>query len=237
MVSDTVLAGDNALCGSFPARRPLISRAITGDVREASCINLRGPMASTPNFTAEARIIVRTAQRADIDELAQVDVRAWRAAYADIFPPHTLDGLSVRRALIKWSWVVARRRARDLVLVAEVDGRIAGFCQAGPARDDSATVAEIYTIYVDPHAWRRGVGSALMEVALSWLAPRYERAVLWVVRENAPARRFYEAHGFEWVQDSFRVFPFVDYFAQCVRYETGLNAHLSFDWQTAFGAD
>jgi hypothetical protein len=74
-------------------------------------------------------------------------------------------------------------------------------------------------------------------MALTWLGPRYQRAVLWVVRENLQARRFYEARGFGWDEDSFRVLPFFDYFAQCVRYSTSLDGYPSYDWQEMFPPD
>lgn len=191
-------------------------------------------MAEPSSAPSRARVIVRTAQHHDIPELAHIDVRAWRAAYSSIFPEGAVTGLSAPRRMFKWARVLSRRRDSELVLVAEIDGRIVGFCQAGADRDDPEAAGEIYTLYVDPDAWGRGVGSALIEIALTWLAPRYERAILWVVRENEPARRFYEACGFEWDEDSFRIFPFFDFFAQCVRYSTNLNAHLSYDWQRMY---
>ncbi len=41
------------------------------------------------------------------------------------------------------------------------------------------------------------VGSALLNAGLSDLAGRAERVSLWVLRDNLPARGFYERHGFE----------------------------------------
>jgi ribosomal protein S18 acetylase RimI-like enzyme len=61
----------------------------------------------------------------------------------------------------------------------------------------AGVVGELYAIYVTPAWWSAGAGRALMESALSALeADGYRRAVLWVLADNARARRFYERAGF-----------------------------------------
>jgi ribosomal protein S18 acetylase RimI-like enzyme len=53
---------------------------------------------------------------------------------------------------------------------------------------------------VDPDAQGRGIGRALMADALETLAARgWRHAVLWVLADNAHARRFYERGG--WVDE------------------------------------
>jgi GNAT superfamily N-acetyltransferase len=56
---------------------------------------------------------------------------------------------------------------------------------------------ELYALYVTPAWWSAGAGRALMGSVLTALRDaRYSRAVLWVLAENARARRFYERSGF-----------------------------------------
>lgn len=56
---------------------------------------------------------------------------------------------------------------------------------------------ELYALYVTPAWWSAGAGRALMGSVLTALRDaRYSRAVLWVLAENARARRFYERAGF-----------------------------------------
>lgn len=55
----------------------------------------------------------------------------------------------------------------------------------------------MYALYVAPAWWSTGAGRALMGSALSALATNgYRRAVLWVLADNARARRFYDRAGF-----------------------------------------
>jgi GNAT superfamily N-acetyltransferase len=56
---------------------------------------------------------------------------------------------------------------------------------------------ELYAIYLLPDAWRRGGGTALCMGALEALRHRGLNTVtLWVLRQNGPARAFYERMGF-----------------------------------------
>ncbi len=58
-------------------------------------------------------------------------------------------------------------------------------------------VGELYALYVTPAWWSAGVGRALMGSVLSALEDGgYRRVALWVLADNARARRFYERAGF-----------------------------------------
>ena len=80
-----------------------------------------------------------------------------------------------------------------------IDGELAGFASAGPTRDDDDPhdVGELYTIYLLPVAWGRGLGAALLDTAQADLARRRHRTMtIWVLEGNTRARRFYEKYGF-----------------------------------------
>ena len=56
---------------------------------------------------------------------------------------------------------------------------------------------ELYALYVTPDWWSAGVGRALMDSVLASLRDAgYTSAVLWVLADNARARRFYDRAGF-----------------------------------------
>lgn len=70
--------------------------------------------------------------------------------------PSTLD---VRRA-----WLSERRAAGLPVLVAEVEGDVAGFGSFGPFRAFEGYLHTVeHSLYVDPAWQRRGLGAALLE--------------------------------------------------------------------------
>jgi GNAT superfamily N-acetyltransferase len=60
----------------------------------------------------------------------------------------------------------------------------------------------VFSMWVAPEVRRTGVGRALIEAVERWAAGwGARRSVLWVVVDNAGARRFYERLGFEVVRD------------------------------------
>jgi ribosomal protein S18 acetylase RimI-like enzyme len=181
--------------------------------------------------------VIRTAKSGDVFELADVEVRAWRAVYQSIFPVSELRKLSVERRAISWARQIEYPGYQSVSLVAEsVDG-VVGFLQCGPARGSrGARNGEIYAIYVDPDHWGRGIGTALMDVALDFLAPRFNQAVLWVVRENESARRFYTARGFHEDQGSLKTYTFFNFAVLCARYSRALTARRPLDWSMYFNA-
>lgn len=143
-------------------------------------------------------LLVRPVTDADIDAVAIVHVRTWRAAYAGIMPDEVLAALDP-------AVNAARRRERKMpvgarTVVAEQDGEIVGFASFGPSlvqgtRDEFDTrFGEVYAIYVSPDHWGTGAGRALMDAAREALAG-YPEFRLWVLEDNHRARRFYERAG------------------------------------------
>jgi len=142
---------------------------------------------------------VRRAGPADSAGIARVHVRSWQAGYRGLLTGDELAGDSEAERDATWSGLMTDGGG-PVVLVAENDAKIVGFCAvATPSRDPDAAhdVAEVAALYVDPSAWGTGVGRALMEVALEplragpWLA-----VTLWVMSGNERAHGFYGRLGF-----------------------------------------
>jgi len=56
--------------------------------------------------------------------------------------------------------------------------------------------AEIYALYVLPGCQSKGIGRSLVQTAADWLRQQgYQRMIIYVLRDNHPARGFYEAIG------------------------------------------
>ncbi|WP_328666962.1 GNAT family N-acetyltransferase [Streptomyces sp. NBC_00322] len=134
----------------------------------------------------------------DVEAVATIRVRGWQFAYDGLMPASYLDAMSVeedaarRREFLKDGSVVTN-------LVAERDGEVVGWGCFGPSRDEGrpAGLCELYAIYVLPDRVSTGVGRALMdELTGRAEADGFERMLLWVLKENDRARRFYGKAGF-----------------------------------------
>ncbi|SEC01274.1 L-amino acid N-acyltransferase YncA [Streptomyces sp. 2131.1] len=136
---------------------------------------------------------------ADCEAVATVRVRGWQSAYAGLMPQAHLDAMDIAEDA-----AVRRRRltSRNGVVnvVAERPGAgVVGWAALGPYREEGRRLArgELYAIYVLPEQTGTGVGRALMTEALARAtAAGHPDLALWVLKENAPARRFYERAGF-----------------------------------------
>lgn len=143
---------------------------------------------------------IRRAGTADAETLVQVSRDTFRAAFADLYWPEDLEAyLATAYGLEK-----TRRELADptiAVWLAERDGAVIGYAQAGPCdlphSEVTASCAELKRIYLAPGAQGAGVGSRLISQALAWLERDGPRRIwIGVWSGNRGARRLYETLGF-----------------------------------------
>lgn len=139
--------------------------------------------------------VIRAATVADADELADLHVSTWREAYGELLPegffsPEYIDG---RHRM--WADTVTRPRPDVTLRVADSDGEIIGFAQAGPAgRGDDVDPPrgrQLYSIYVAAAHHGTGAAQHLLDEVLG-----REPALLWVAKGNARAIAFYVRNAF-----------------------------------------
>jgi GNAT superfamily N-acetyltransferase len=157
-------------------------------------------------------IEVREGTPDDADACAAAHIEGWRTGYRTLLPDDFLDAPEFATQRIdRWrAWTWADGLEGAALFVAELDGRVVGFVTCGPERtaptsdqlgrsDATASTngcAEVYAFYLHPDAWGSGAASALMARCRQRLADDgYQQAVLWVLRDNPRARRFYERSG------------------------------------------
>jgi ribosomal protein S18 acetylase RimI-like enzyme len=146
---------------------------------------------------------VLTLRAATVDDAAaigRVHVRGWQWAYRDILPGAGFARLPEDTMAERWRAQLSGPAAELRTWVAELDGSVAGFCVTSPCRDGDAEPGwmEVQAVYLAAEDLTgRGIGRALMDRALDDLRERGTGTVtLWVLRDNARARRFYAAAGF-----------------------------------------
>ncbi|MCC6832442.1 MAG: GNAT family N-acetyltransferase [Thermoleophilia bacterium] len=150
--------------------------------------------------------VIREATVADAAAIARVHVASWAVAYRGLVPRAVQASTTVGVRTVQWRPILSGDAAYpgSTNLVALVDGEIAGFACHGPSRADlwppPSAGGELYALYAQPSAWGRGVGRALMDASVTGLRDAgHADALLWVLRGNERARRFYERMG--WVTD------------------------------------
>ncbi len=145
-------------------------------------------------------MLLRLAEPEDAPAVARVHVRAWQAAYRGLLPDGYLDGLRPEDRAGRYT-LDARGRDEPVTIVAVDSGGVRGFATTSPSRDpDVSDHGELCALHVDPDAWGRGLGRALITAARERLVSLgFHEAILWVLRGNARAERFYRVDG--WAPD------------------------------------
>jgi GNAT superfamily N-acetyltransferase len=153
--------------------------------------------------TPAADVSVRVAWADDARAIAELQLRTWRATYADVVPAEALPA-DVDAAADAWHAALARPQdARNRVLVALERNRVVGFAITSPATDpdcDPVVDAELAEVTVDPDERGKGHGSRLLQAAVDTMAAdRFARAVVWTIASDDALRGFLASAG--WAPD------------------------------------
>jgi GNAT superfamily N-acetyltransferase len=127
----------------------------------------------------------RDAQPTEATLLAELQERASLAAFPHVFPP---ERFPFPRAAVHERWAQALEDPAAYVLVAERAEEPVGVVLVRPDWLEG--------LYVVPEWWGKGVAAELHDHALEVVRDLGSMQIhLWVLEENARARRFYESAG------------------------------------------
>lgn len=127
-----------------------------------------------------------TIRQARSDERATLEALQWRASLSN---PGDREVLLAHPDAIE---VPPEHIAAEHVVVAERGSQVVGFAALLPRADGDS---ELDALFVDPAAWRQGIGQSLVEHCVETARARGSRAIY--VIGNPHATSFYEACGFE----------------------------------------
>ncbi len=155
-------------------------------------------------------VVIRSGSVADAAQVAAVQREAWLAAYEGIISREIIDRVTApdNGARVRQTF---RTRPWQRMIVAVAEPGVVGYAFFGPEVDvqgaawpyplsqagEQGRTAELYALYLHPAWWSTGTGRALMDRILTWACGAgYPGITLWVLQDNARARRFYERAGF-----------------------------------------
>ena len=124
--------------------------------------------------------------------ISHVYESSWKNAYKGIIPQTYLDGIPEGR----WVQVIDDPAWHTLIML---DGeKIIGTTSYCKSRfEDMNGYGEIISVYILPEYCGKGYGKQLLQAAVDGLIRmEYRDIFLWVLENNANARRFYESFGF-----------------------------------------
>jgi GNAT superfamily N-acetyltransferase len=166
----------------------------------ANLSDLSGPSGETP----VAETSVRLALPAEANEIGEIQVAAWRSAYAGLLPADVLADLNPAQFAAQWrAALLAPGEARNRVMVALAGRTLVGFAAITPSDDPDADPqrdALIAELAVQPDATRAGHGSRLLNAVVDTIrAAGYGRLTVRVNSTDDVLRAFYTEAG--WAPD------------------------------------
>ncbi len=141
---------------------------------------------------------LRRARPEDAPALTTLGRSSFTAAFGHLYPPSDLEAFVAAAHTPKryLAWIADPDCA---VWIAEqeiaVGYALAGHCDL-PHPEVTADCGELKRIYLSPQAQGQGLGTALLDTALGWLARPGRQLWIGVWSENHRAQRLYASRGF-----------------------------------------
>ena len=140
-------------------------------------------------------VSIRPATPADIPAITRIYAYAVKHGTAsfELEPPDEAEMARRQRTLLDGGYPY---------IVAEIDDALAGYAYAGPYRPRPAYRFSVEdSIYIDPHAQRRGVGRVLLERLIEECERRGFRQMIAVIGDSAqaPSIELHRALGFRMI--------------------------------------
>jgi len=141
-------------------------------------------------------ISIRKAELKDAPALGHIQVTSWRSAFRNIASDDYLDNMvSEENQAADWKEILAD--PEQVVFVAEMENKLVGYAWAHREDDESIEWdAELISMHILPKYKRQGLGRKLFAATATQLKEHgCKSAYLWVLEENHPSHKFYEALG------------------------------------------
>ena len=137
----------------------------------------------------QENMIIRRAAEDDVWQIADILVEDWKTAYRGIIDSEYLDSMSVKE---RYRRELSRYR---IYRVAAAEKEILGFTW-NEMTDDEDSDCEIIALYVRYGKRKSGIGRALFRDSVEiFRAAGRKNMIIWCLRDNAEARKFYEKMG------------------------------------------
>ena len=134
-------------------------------------------------------IIIRTAEKEDVWQIAEILVEDWQTAYRGIMDDDFLDSLSVDQR-----YEIEVKRYEKYVVAAE-GNEVLGYAWL-EASDEEPADCEVIALYVRYAKRKMGTGRLLLQYAMRHFRESgKKKMIIWCLKENHESRRFYEKVG------------------------------------------
>jgi hypothetical protein len=142
-------------------------------------------------------LVLREATQHDAAAIARLHADSWRSAYRGMLSDDYLDHRVYSERATLWQQRFSDRSEKPFfAILAEIDSDLAGFACVFPDQDPTYG-AFLDNLHVVPQRTGHGMGGRLLAAVAERLLADEKRGglYLWVIEQNARARRFYSKAG------------------------------------------
>ena len=132
----------------------------------------------------------------EAEAFAALHVQCWREAYPAYLPADLMATFSTEKRLPMWQ--AALVNPERFILGAYVDNEPVGFVMSGAPSEKYIDDQDghLWALYIAASQHRKGIGRALVFAAMQhWMEQGGKTMTIGVLKENMPARTFYECIG------------------------------------------
>jgi GNAT superfamily N-acetyltransferase len=144
--------------------------------------------------------MIRKANISDVVAIGNVLNESREKAYRGVLSDDVVDWMRHQMDTPAWEhYIRSPKTKHHEVIVYEHDGQIISYADYGCAESKNGrATGEIFSIFVLPDYWKRGVGREMMEYSeVQLLKYKYLVAELWVLEVNLPAQKMYSRLGWK----------------------------------------
>ena len=140
-------------------------------------------------------IKLRKAIQTDAQEIAQIHVNSWKAAFNGLMPEKYINSYTHSSRMEEWQEII--RTNAETVILAERDEKVVGFMSYSINPKLLETV-ELGKLYLCPSVYGQKLGSKFIShLEVDSKAQGIKAINLYVLNNNEAAIHFYYKHGFE----------------------------------------
>ncbi|MBI1387324.1 MAG: GNAT family N-acetyltransferase [bacterium] len=178
--------------------------SVGASVRLSIKLNLNKSQIDNGVISTYDTLNIRPAEPGDCETLQRIGAESHE--HSHFFREKRFSKEKTQALFAKWLGMSLDRLA-DRVFIAEMEGRIAGFCSlfynASLQPYTGKRIGVIDFIVVDPAFQGAGAGSKLIESAIDWFSGKADILELRTMAENLKAIRFYQKNGFRLLSTDF----------------------------------
>lgn len=148
-----------------------------------------------------APVIIKRAGPGDAATLADLAARTFAETFGHLYRREDLDAFLASSHSIEAHAAKLADPGTAVWLAETASGTAAGYASVGPCslpvEPMPEKAGELGRLYIDQRFQGEGLGTRLLETALSWLERQYGPLFISVFSENVGAQRLYRRYGFE----------------------------------------